>query len=196
MRASYSNHYRRMLPQILDALEFCSNNSAHRPVIEALDLLKHYRNSGQQYFNADDQIPIEGVIRKKWRDIVIETDKDGKRRINRINYEICVLQSLREGLRSKEIWVIGADRYRNPDEDLPGDFDSKRTIYYQALGLPIDPGTFISSVKKSIKDGLSILNQGMPNNPMVKIRSNGKNRICVSPSDQQPDPLNVTLLKD
>lgn len=36
IRSSYGNYYRRMLPQILDALEFRSNNSAHRPVIDAL----------------------------------------------------------------------------------------------------------------------------------------------------------------
>lgn len=196
MRASYSNHYRRMLPQILDALEFRSNNNAHRPVIEALDLLKRHRESGQQHFNIDDQFPIEGVIRKKWRDIVMEADKDGKERVNRINYEICVLQALREGLRSKEIWVVGAERFRNPDEDLPGDFDTRRTAYYQALSLPCEPDSFISSIKKSMVDGLNMLDQGMPKNPLVKIRSSGKNRICVSPSDPQPDPLNLTLLKN
>lgn len=81
MRASYSNHYRRMLPQILDALEFRSNNNAHRPATEALDLRKRHRESDQQYFNVDDQFPIEGVIRKKWRDIVMEADKDGKERV-------------------------------------------------------------------------------------------------------------------
>ena len=196
MRASYSNHYRRMLPQILDALEFRSNNSAHRPVIDALALLKGHRDSGQQYFAVDGKVPIEGVVRKKWREIVMETDKNGKERVNRINYEICVLQTLREGLRSKEIWVVGADRFRNPDEDLPRDFDSRRTAYYQALDLPSDPDTFISSVKKSMVDGLKMLDQGMPKNPLVKIRSSGKNRICVSPSDPQPDPLNLTLLKN
>lgn len=52
----------------------------------------------------------------------MEADKDGKERVNRINYEICVLQALREGSRSKEIWVVGAERFRNPDEDLPVDF--------------------------------------------------------------------------
>ena len=32
---------------------------------------------------------------------------------NRITYAICVLEALREQLRCKEIWVIGANRYRN-----------------------------------------------------------------------------------
>jgi hypothetical protein len=110
IRASYSNHYRRMLPPLLEALEFRSNNAAHRPVIEALDLLKRHRGSRQQYFTAADQMPLDGVIRTKWRDIVVERDKDGQERVNRINYEICVLQALRDRLRSKEIWVAGQGR--------------------------------------------------------------------------------------
>jgi hypothetical protein len=37
-----------------------------------------------------------------------------------------VLEALRDRLRCKEIWVVGADKWRNPDEDLPQDFDEKR----------------------------------------------------------------------
>ena len=56
--------------------------------------------------------------------------------IEKINYEICVLQALREKLRCKEIWIEGADRYRNPEEDLPKDFENRREEYYEALKLP------------------------------------------------------------
>ncbi|MER9557998.1 hypothetical protein [Mesorhizobium sp. M0323] len=52
----------------------------------------------------------------------MERDGAGRWQINRINYEICVLTALPERIRCKEIWVVGADRYRNPDEDLPQDF--------------------------------------------------------------------------
>lgn len=31
------------------------------------------------------------------------------------------MQALRNRLRSKEIWVVDADRYRNPDDELPID---------------------------------------------------------------------------
>ena len=34
LRASYASHYRRMVPQLLQALEFCSNNAVHRPLTE------------------------------------------------------------------------------------------------------------------------------------------------------------------
>jgi hypothetical protein len=59
-------------------------------------------------------------------------DAKGHERVERINYEICVLRALRERLRCKEIWVQGADRYRNPDEDLPQDFAERREAYYVA----------------------------------------------------------------
>ena len=125
IRASYASHYRRMLPKLLDALEFRSNNAVHRPLLEAIGAIRRERESAGQYHALAD-IAVEGVIRPKWRGIVIEDGPDGGQRVNRINYEICVLQSLRDRLRCKEIWVVGADRFRNPDQDLPGDFPERR----------------------------------------------------------------------
>jgi len=42
-KASYANHYRAGLIQILEALEFRSNNTVHRPVLEALELIKRHK---------------------------------------------------------------------------------------------------------------------------------------------------------
>jgi len=42
LRSSYSNHYRRMLPALLAALDFRCNNSAYRPVMVAMELLARY----------------------------------------------------------------------------------------------------------------------------------------------------------
>ncbi len=49
----------------------------HRPVIEALDVLKSNRDSRRQYYAADE-VPLDGIVPKKWLDIVVERDKDGK----------------------------------------------------------------------------------------------------------------------
>src|SRR3546814_19086860 len=79
-------------------------------------------------------VPIDEVIPARWRSSVI--DDDG--RVNRISYELCVLTQLRDRIRSKEIWVVGADRYRNPDDDLPKDFEIRRDAYYSGLSLTPD----------------------------------------------------------
>ena len=136
VRASYGSYYRRMMPRLLAALDFRSNNGTHRPLLDALDAIRRAEGEGRQYFRAEE-IAIEGVIRPKWRDIVVEDAPGGGQRVNRINYEICVLQTLRERLRCKEVWVAGADRFRNPDEDLPADFAARRTACYERLGLPM-----------------------------------------------------------
>src|SRR5262249_37128950 len=125
IRNSYKGHYRRMVPQILRTLEFRSNNRRHRPVIRALDLLKRYADTRLHNYPAEEDVPIEGVARGLWREAIIEKDAEGQARVNRITYEICVLDALRDNLRCKEVWVVGANRYRNPDDDVPADFEAQ-----------------------------------------------------------------------
>src|SRR5437764_12630683 len=127
--------------KLLAALEFRSNNGTHRPLLDALDAIRRAEGEGRQFFRADE-VSIAGVVRPKWRDIVLEDAPGGGQRVNRINYEICALQTLRERLRCKEVWVAGAGRFRNPDEDLPADFAERRAACYERLGLPTRAGAF------------------------------------------------------
>lgn len=92
-----------MLPSLLPVLEFRSNNAVWRPVLSALDWIKARLDDGCRFVPQKD-VPIDGVIPAKWRSSVI----DGNGRVNRISYELCVLTQLRESIRSKEIWVVGA----------------------------------------------------------------------------------------
>ncbi len=192
MRASYSNHYRRMLPPLLGTLEFRSNNAMHRPVIDALEFLKARRESKQRYFSLEEGAPIDGVVRSGWKEIVLE---NGVERINRINYEICVLQALREQLRCREIWVVGADRYRNPDEDLPSDFEVKRDDYYEALKQPQVVEEFVAGLQGSMAEVLDLLDKTLPRNRKVSVVERRRGRISISPVDPQPEPVNLSYLK-
>jgi TnpA family transposase len=195
LRASYSGHYRRMLPPLLDALEFRANTATHRPIIKALALIKAHRDSRKQHFPVDGTVPIDGVVPPHWRELVLEHDPSGEFRVNRINYEISALHSLREGLRCKAIWVVGADRFRNPDDDLPADFDTQRTHYYAALQQPESADDFIAGVRKAMEDALARLNAGLPRNVKVTLRLTGKRRIKLSPLDPQPEPATILHMK-
>ncbi|WP_417460783.1 Tn3 family transposase [Kordiimonas sp.] len=195
LRASYGNHYRKMLPAILEVLEFRSNNVAYRPLLDALDWIKRMRADNRRFIQLDEGLPIDGVVPKKWREVIIEHDATSGPRINRINYEICALQTLRERIRCKEVWVVGADRYRNPDEDLPGDFEERRPKYYELLEQPMDAGEFVAHVKKDMDRTLFELNASMPRNQKVSLRTNHKNRICVSPLEPQPEPQGIAPIK-
>ncbi len=196
IRNSYSGHYRRMVPKVLQALEFRSNNEGHRPVIRALELLRRYADSKLRVFPAEEDVPLDGVVSGLWRDAVIEPDAQGRQRINRITYEICVLQALREQLRCKEIWVVGANRYRNPDEDLPADFEAERAAYYAALKLPVEADRFIEGLKEEMRTELATLDAGLPSNADVRLgERRGKSWITLTPLGAQPDPDNIIKIK-
>lgn len=151
-RNSYKSHYRRMVPPILEVLKFRCNNRHHRPVIDAITILKGLK-FGQRVLWVDI-LPISGIIPKSLQSLLIE---DGK--INRISYEICVLRALRNALRCREIWVEGARRYRNPDEDVPQDFEDKRTAYYEGLSLPMRSNDFIADLHARMENALQTLKQ-------------------------------------
>lgn len=116
--------------------------------ISAIQLVKDYVHSPRQYYPNNEIIPIKEVVAAKWREFVVEKDSDGRDLVNRLNYEVCVLQALWERVRVREIWVMGANHYRNPDNDLPTDFSQKGDIYYEVLHQPTDIGLYHSSLER------------------------------------------------
>jgi TnpA family transposase len=194
-RRSYARHYRRMAPPLLKTLTLRSNNEVHQPLIRALALIEKYADSQRKYYLETEDIPLQDVVPLAWREKVLHRTKGGEVRINRISYEVCVFQKLREQLRCKEIWVEGAYRYRNPDEDLPQDFDDRRETYYEMLQQPLDVDTFVARLRQAMVDALTIFDQGLPKNPWVELLSERKNRIKLSPLTAQPEPINLLHLK-
>jgi hypothetical protein len=137
--------------------EFRCNNEVYQPIIRAVTLVKDYVHSPRQYYPEEELVPIKDIVKAKWRDLVVEKDEDGTERVNRINYEVCLLQALRDKVRSKEIWVMGANRYQNPDLDLPTDFDQQRSDYYEALKQPTEAHLFVEQVRTSLQQALRSL---------------------------------------
>jgi len=191
---SYKSHYRRMLPLMLEALVFRSNNEQYRPVLEALAYFKTLRHSKQRFLDIG-AVPRAGIVPRELRPLVIEQESTGTSRIHRMHYEICMLQTLRERLRCKEIWVEGANRYRNPDADVPQDFAEKRISYYQQLDQPLAVDTFIAKLQGAMHTALDHFNHTLPYNPKVSLRSAGQKRIKVTPLDAQPEPARLRELK-
>lgn len=184
-----------MVPQVLKTLDFRSNNEMHRPVIRAIDVIKRYAATRIHNFPADENVPLD-FVPPLWRDAVVEDDTDGRPRVYRIIYEIAALNALRDQVRCKEIYIAGADRYRDPDQDVPADFDVQRDAYYEALRLPRDPDVFIDALREEMRGTLQTFNDGLPRNPAVRLTSKGGGWIGLSPLEAQSEPQNVAALKD
>ena len=98
-------------------------------------------------------------------------------------------------MRCKEIWVVGANRYRNPDEDLPADFETQRTVYYQALNLPLEADRFVVGLQEKMRKALHTFDAGLARNPGVRINEKAGGWISVTPLTAQPEPINLAALK-
>jgi TnpA family transposase len=196
LRGSYSHHYRRGLPKLLRAVTFGSSNTDFQPVMDALALLKRYEDSDADFYDAAETIPFKHVVPDDWAEAVVDADTW---LVERIPYELCVLVALRKAIRRREIWVEGGNIWRNPDLDLPADFDDNRDVHYQALSKPRDPAAFIADLKKRHTAGLDMLNKALKKGTTggVKItKKKGEPWISVPPVAKQPEPENLKALKE
>ncbi len=196
IRLIYRSHYRSMLIKIIKALDFQSGNKTYNDLLRAIQILKKYSKSHLQFYPGDEQTPTFGIVPAEWAGIVFDTDRKGGERTNRIAYELCVLFELRKRLKCKEVWVEGADRFRNPDDDLPIDFEVKREYYYQQLTLPMEPEVFISDVQSRLAESLKAFDENIKCNEYVELRKKNKKIIKLSPLAAQAEPENLGLIKN
>jgi TnpA family transposase len=196
LRSSYSSHYRRMLPSLLDALQFRCSNTAYRPVMDALELLVRYRDRPGQdrFYPASEHVPIDGVVPRDWRAAVI--DETG--RVERVPYELCVLRAVRDAIRRREISVDGANRWRDPESDLPGDFETNRDIHYASLRQPLDPRDFITDLQERLTTALTTLDRRIGDGSAGGVRvttRHGEPWISVPTLEPSPEPQTLDALK-
>ncbi|GCB52012.1 Tn3 family transposase [Streptomyces sp. NL15-2K] len=197
LRSSYSNYYRQMLPPLLRTLGFRCNNTAYRPVMDALALLEMYADvdGKMRFYDAGDTVPMDGVVRKDWREAVV----DDKGKVERIPYELCVLVALRDAIRRREIYIEGGLRWRNPEDDLPGDFEATRTVHYAAIRQPTDPEAFITDLKRRMTDALDRLSGALADGTAggVKVTTrHGEPWIKVPKLEKLDEPTGLQALKD
>ena len=104
LRSSYSAYYRKMLPRLLDApWSFAATTPPTGPswTRSSCSRATPSHPAREQVYPAAESVPIEGVVPREWRDAVI--DEHG--RVQRVEYELCVLRSLRDAIRRREIYV-------------------------------------------------------------------------------------------
>jgi hypothetical protein len=108
------------------------------------------------------------------------------------------LIALRDALRRREIYVHGGNRWRNPDDDLPGDFDTAREVHYAALRQPLDPTEFVTDLRKRMSDAVARLDGALVDGTAgVTITSRrGDPWILVPRLEALPEPANLGRIKD
>lgn len=191
VRSSYASYYRRMIKPLLENLTFRSNNPDHQPILDGLALIIQHFNSQKKYFPDDEIIPLD-FLPKKWRRRITDPDS-GK--VRRICYEVYLLKRLSDRIRCREIWIEGAYKHRNPDEDLPQDFEANKADFFDRLSLPLSADEFIDQLKSDLTSALTLLNNNIPKNPKVSISNHKNGRIILTPLSALPESANITIIK-
>ena len=194
MHTTYAYGNRSSLLSILRTLQMLEDHIDYKPILDAISFINEYWNESDlaYYINIP---PLSGVIPQNWYNTTVRIEK-GHLRINKYNYELALLEQLKEFLGFKAIWVDRSYRYRNPNKDLPKDFSEKREYYYELLNLPLKAKEFIVKLKTSTANNLERLNANIPNNKLVQIKkSKVGNNIKLTPSDPQDEPDNIVKLQ-
>ncbi len=197
LKASYTGHYRKGMIGLLEVLEFRSTRRGH-PLLAALEVIRRHARSGSlTYYPPGEAAPRHKGIDEDWAALVYRrTDRHGKQRVVRMAYEVATFRALREMLRCKEIWVVGAGRYRNPDDDLPKDFEARRVDYYQQLRKPLDPAVFSGMLRAEMTAALEDLNDALPRLDWAEVGERRQGAIKLTPLVAAPEPRNLKRIKD
>jgi hypothetical protein len=124
---------------------------------------------------------------------------DDAARVERIPYELCVLVARRDALRRREVYVAGANRWRNPEDDLPVDFDTAREVHYAALRQPLDAGTFTDGLREWMIAALHRLQAALVADTAGGVRvvtRHSEPWITVPKAEPLPEPQQLAVLKD
>jgi Tn3 transposase DDE domain len=128
----------KFAPALIAALEFRTTRS-NDPLLAALKLLRDLHQSGQRAIPPDAPMPF----RKAWRKLVVEQGRPTRRL-----YETAVLATLRDKLRSGDVWVERSVNYRRFDSYLLPQVAVPKVI--AELGLPVRADEWLASRRQEL----------------------------------------------
>ena len=192
MRASWTFHYRGMLKEVLEILEFHTSFAAFGPLLQGLDWVQLNWDRRGRIDPIREGVPIEGVVPAKYIDGVIKPNGY----LDRHAYELCLVLELGKKIDRKAVWVPGSRQYDDPNKDVPQDFEEKRDTYYSQLNLTRDAKEFVADLKQELTDQLKALNEELPQNEFLEVKEHiEKPRFNLARLKPFPEPQNLKAAK-
>jgi TnpA family transposase len=150
--------FRRYSPRMLEDLTI-SGNEAAKPLLDAIALLKQSNQLGKP---DDNSLPV-CFANAKWSKHLNKTP-------DRKLWEVAILFAIRDGLRSRDVWVEDSRIYQDSRQQLVSVHQAQHTL---SLPVPLDAGTWISQRKELLEQQLkhvgTMIRQGtLPNSCIEK----------------------------
>ena len=191
---NYCTYYRKRIFDILANLDIKSKNTQ---LLLALELIKKYKNKKIEVYPTNENVAIDGLINAKEMEFICKIVDDKKVIVSRKDYEYAIFKVLRDKLKTKEVWIVGAFKYRDPECDIPKDFDDNKEYYYGILNQQLTATEFNKPLKEKLSSAIINFDINLPKNKYVEItKRKNKPWIKLTPSPEQAKPLNLDKLKD
>ena len=181
---SYS-HVRTFAPKVLDALELSASPAAHE-LMDAVRLLRELNRDGRRSVPSDAPVSFAPP---SWRKLI---EKDG--RIDRHQWELCLLTQLRLALRAGDVWVAGSRRYQPIDSYLipAREWERQRVEYASDLDQPLDPHARLAQLERDLDREVLALDRALASDSHVQIGADGQLHLTDPEEDEEPAPPEET----
>jgi TnpA family transposase len=186
LRKRYS-YVRQFAPRLLEAFTLRAI-APNEPLLEAVGYLREHNQSKRR--NLDDDVPLE-FVPAAWKNRVCP--EPGK--VDRAMWEICLLEQLRQALKSGNVHVPHSrafqplETYLLSREQWQGD----RVALAQAHQLPLDFDSHWPKLADLLRDELRKLDESLPGNPELEIRDG---EIHLAKLEKNPVPESAEALKN
>ena len=171
--------FRRYTQRMLEDIIF-EGNQAAQPLLEAIELLKALNQSEKQ---ENSNLPV-CFANPKWGK---RLGNDPERKL----WETAILFSIRDSLRSRDIWVSNSRTYQDTRQQLLPRQQAEQTV---SLPIPLQPDTWITGrqalLEQRIKQVSQMIRQGTLPNSCIE-----KDKIRVNRLDRQvPEGMDALTL--
>jgi TnpA family transposase len=171
--------FRRYTQRLLENVIF-EGNQAAQPLLNAIELLKELNQSEKQ---KNGNLPV-CFANPKW---CKRLGNDPERKL----WETAILFSIRDSLRSRDIWVSNSHTYQDTRQQLLPRQQAEQTV---SLSIPLQPDTWIvgrqALLEQRIKQVSQMIRQGTLPNSYI-----GKGKIHVNRLERQvPEGMDALTL--
>ncbi len=181
---------RRFLPTLLKTVQFQATSSG-QPILDALQFLTGIEGRRK----VDMHEAPRTVISKVWQRLVL--DQNGQ--VDLPAYTLCVLEQLQDGLRRRDLFVVGSDRWGDTRKKLLRgvEWKKKRHQVCNSLGLSVTARDALEQLGDQLDSTCRRTEKNLPQNTAVRIEQvDGRVDLTLQGLDKLEEPESLIALRD
>ena len=186
-------YVREFAPLVLATVRFAGGTDAQE-LLAAVDVLRELYASGGRKVPAGTPA---GFVPARWQGYLAQAGADGDATAYRHYWELCVLLTLRDGLRSGDVWVPGSHRYADPSSYLmtKPEWETERVEFCRLVDKPADAAVALARLQEDLDEALTDLDATLADGA-GPVRLDGDGHLVIGRLSAESVPDELDALRD